>query len=139
MRTAGAALAAAGLAAAPASPLLGLPGAFPVLLGAALVLWFVGLAAAAACLAPPRRAPGLAALGAGVLGWPVVLAYGLSPLWGLLATGAGGGPRHSGRCVSHHPLTATGPASITVASSDQVAQDVIGARLGLLDARDVLR
>jgi hypothetical protein len=89
MRTAGAALAAAGLAAALARPLLGLPGAFPVLLAAALVLWLVGAAAAAACLAPPRRAPGLAALGAGLLGWPVVLAYGLAPLWGVLAAACG--------------------------------------------------
>ncbi len=89
MRVAGAILALAGLVGAAALPLLGRPGAFPLLLLAALVLWLVGAATAAACLAPPRRVPGLAALGAGLLGWPLLLLYGLSPLWGVLAAACG--------------------------------------------------
>ena len=89
MRAAGAALAAAGMAGALAVPLAGLPGAFPVLLGAALVLWLVGAGTAAACVAPPRRGVGLAALAAGVLGWPMLLVYGLAPLWGVLAAACG--------------------------------------------------
>lgn len=89
MRAAGAALVLAGLVGAAALPLLGRPGAFLLLLLSALVLWFTGAAAAAACLAPPRRAAGLAALGAGLLGWPLVLLYGLSPLWGLMAAACG--------------------------------------------------
>jgi hypothetical protein len=89
MRVTGAVLALAGLVGAAALPLLGTPAAFPLLLLAALVLWLVGTAAAAACLAPPRRTPGLAALGAGLLGWPLLLLSGLAPLWGVLAAGCG--------------------------------------------------
>jgi hypothetical protein len=89
MRAAGAALVLAGLAGAAALPLLGRPGAFGILLLCALALWLVGAGTAAACLAPPRRAAGLAALGAGLLGWPLLLLYGLSPLWGLLAAACG--------------------------------------------------
>lgn len=85
MRIAGGVLAAAGLVAALAVPVLGFPGAFPVLLGAALVLWLVGAGAAAASLAPPRPTAGLAAGAAALLGWPVLLTPGLSPLWGALA------------------------------------------------------
>lgn len=59
-------------------PLLGFPGAFPMLLGAA-----------AACVAPPRRAAGLAALAAGFLGWALVLVYTLAPLWGVAAAACG--------------------------------------------------
>jgi hypothetical protein len=89
MRITGAVLALAGLVGGAALPLLGTPGAFPLLLPAALVLWLVGAATAAACLAPPRRTPGLAALGAGLLGWPLLLLSGLAPLWGALAAGCG--------------------------------------------------
>ncbi len=89
MGIAGAVLAAAGLVGALAVPLVGLPGAFPVLLGAALVLWLVGAGTAAASLAPPRPAEGFAALTAGVVGWPMLFAYGLSPLWGALALACG--------------------------------------------------
>jgi hypothetical protein len=89
MRVAGAVLALAGLVGAVALPVLGRPGAFGLLLLAALVLWIVGAATAAACLAPPRRTPGLAALGAGLLGWPLLVLYGLSPLWGLMAAACG--------------------------------------------------
>jgi hypothetical protein len=89
MGAVGVVLAAAGAAAALAVPLLGLPGAFPVLLGAALVLWLVGTAAAAWCVAPPRRASGLAALAAALLGWPLVLVFWLAPVWGGLAVACG--------------------------------------------------
>ncbi len=89
MRVAGGVLATAGVAGALAGPLLGFPGAFPVLLGAAVVLWLVGAGAAAACVAPPRRAPGLAALAAGFLGWALVLVYALAPLWGVVAAACG--------------------------------------------------
>ena len=89
MRVAGVVLALAGLVGAAALPLLGRPGAFPLLMLSALVLWLVGAPTAAACLAPPRRVPGLAALGAGLLGWPLLLVYGLAPLWGLLAAACG--------------------------------------------------
>ena len=89
MRVAGAVLAAAGVVGALAVPLLGLPTAFPVLLGAAAVLWLVGMGTAAACVAPPRRAAGLAALAAGLLGWPMLLVYGLAPLWGVAAAACG--------------------------------------------------
>jgi len=89
MRAAGATLAAAGLAGALAVPLLGLPGAFPVLLACALVLWLAGAGAAAACVAPPRRAAGMAAVAAGLLGWALLLVYGLAPLWGTLAAACG--------------------------------------------------
>jgi hypothetical protein len=89
MRVTGAVLALAGLAGAVALPLLGTPAAFPLLLLAALVLWLVGAATAAACLAPARRTPGLAALGAGLLGWPLLLVYGVAPLWGALAAACG--------------------------------------------------
>jgi len=85
MIAAGVVLAVAAVVGALAVPLLGLPGAFPVLLVAALILWLVGAAVAALCVAPPRRAQGLAALGAALLGWPMLLVYGLSPLWGGLA------------------------------------------------------
>ena len=89
MGVAGALLACAGVAGALAVPLLGLPGAFPVLMAAALVLWLVGAGTAAACVAPPRKGPGLAALAAGILGWPMLLLYAVAPLWGLLAAGCG--------------------------------------------------
>jgi hypothetical protein len=89
MRVAGIVLTGAGVTGALAVPLLGLPAAFPLLLGSAVVLWFVGAGAAAACVAPPRRAPGLAALAAGLLGWPVLLVYGLAPVWGVLAAACG--------------------------------------------------
>ena len=85
MRIAGGVLVAAGIAGALAVPVLGFPGAFPVLLGAALVLWLVGAGAAAASLAPPRLTVGLAAVGAALVGWPVLLVPGLAPLWGSLA------------------------------------------------------
>jgi hypothetical protein len=85
MRTAGLVLTAAGASGAIAVPLLGLPGAFPVLLGAALVLWIGGAATAAWCVAPPRRSSGFAALAAALLAWPLTLRYGLAPLWGVLA------------------------------------------------------
>jgi len=89
MRVAGGVLAAAGLAGALAMPLLGSPGAFPVLLGAAVVLWLVGAGAAAACVAPSRPACGLAALAAGLLGWALILVYALAPLWGVAAAACG--------------------------------------------------
>jgi hypothetical protein len=82
-------LAALGLAGAAAVPALGLPGAFPALLVLALGLWLVGAGTAAAALAPARRTAGLAALGAALLGWPLLLLYGLAPLWGLLAAACG--------------------------------------------------
>lgn len=85
MRIAGAVLAAAGIAGALAVPVLGFPGAFPVLLGAALVLWLVGAGTAAASLAPPRPVPGLAAAAAALLGWPMLAVPGLGPLWGGVA------------------------------------------------------
>lgn len=89
MRVAGSVLAAAGVTGALAVPLLGLPGAFPVLMGASLVLWLVGAGAAAACVAPPRRVPGIAALAAAALGWAVMLSYALAPVWGTLAAACG--------------------------------------------------
>jgi len=89
MRVAGGVLAVAGLAGALAVPVLGFPGAFPVLLGAAVVLWLVGAGAAAACVAPARRTSGLAALAAGLLGWALILVYALAPLWGLAAAACG--------------------------------------------------
>ncbi len=89
MRVVGGVLAAAGVAGAVAVPLLGFPGAFPVLLGAAVLLWLVGAAAAAACVAPPRRVSGVAALAAGLLGWGLILAYALAPLWGVAAAACG--------------------------------------------------
>jgi hypothetical protein len=89
MRIRGTILMLAGVVGALAGPLLGLPGAFPVLLPVALVLWFVGTTTAAVCLAPPRRTPGLAALAASLLGWPLLLLYGLAPLWGALAAVCG--------------------------------------------------
>ena len=103
MRIAGGVLAAAGAVGALAVPLLGFPGAFPVLLGAAVILWLVGVGAAAACVAPPRRTSGLAALSAGFLGWALVLVYALAPLWGVAAAacGAGGGVRSpAATCVT---------------------------------------
>ncbi len=84
MRVAGALIVVLGVVGAVALPILGLPGAFGVLLLAALTLWLVAVPTAAACLAPPRRIAGTAALGSGVLGWPLLLAYPLSPLWGAL-------------------------------------------------------
>lgn len=89
MRIAGGVLVAAGAVGALAVPLLGFPGAFPVLLGAAVILWLVGVGAAASCVAPPRRASGLAALSAGFLGWALVLVYALAPLWGVAAAACG--------------------------------------------------
>ncbi len=90
MRTLGAILVAAGIVGAAAVPLLGFPGAFALLMVAAVLLWFVGIAAAAACLAPARPVQGTSALMAAVLGWPLVLLYGTAPLWGLLAAACGG-------------------------------------------------
>jgi len=89
VRAAGIVLAVAGIAGALAVPLLGIPGAFVVLLASALVLWLVGAVTAAACVAPPRRAAGAAALAAGLFGWGVLLVYGLAPLWGALAAACG--------------------------------------------------
>ncbi|MGE0597889.1 MAG: hypothetical protein AB7J35_12100 [Dehalococcoidia bacterium] len=89
MRIAGGVLTAFGILAAVAMPTVGLPGAFPILLGAALVLWFGGVATAAWCVAPGRLWPGLAALGAAALGWPLILFYGFAPLWGVLAAACG--------------------------------------------------
>ena len=89
MRIAGGVLVAAGLAGALAVPLLGFPGAFPALLGAAVVLWLVGAGTAAACLAPPRRTEGIAAVCAALLGWPLLLVVALAPLWGLAAAASG--------------------------------------------------
>lgn len=89
MRVGGTILTVAGVAGALAVPLLGLPGAFPVLLLVALVLWFVGTATAVACLAPLRRTSGMAALAASFLGWLVMFSYPLAPVWGGLAAGCG--------------------------------------------------
>ncbi len=69
-----------------AVPVLGVPSAFLVLGVAALILWFVGIGAAAACVVPARPRQGIAALIAATLGVPMILAYGFAPLWG--ATGA---------------------------------------------------
>jgi hypothetical protein len=90
MRTLGAILATAGIVGATSVPLLGFPGAFALLMAAALVLWFAGIAAAAVCLAPARPVQGTAGLMAAMLGWPLVLLYGTAPLWGLLAAACGG-------------------------------------------------
>jgi hypothetical protein len=104
MRVAGGLIVAAGVAGALAVPVLGLPGAFGVLLASALVLWFVGAVTAAACVAPPRPAIAAAAIGAGLLGWAVLLLYGLAPLWGALAAACGAvvavGPRIAARLAS---------------------------------------
>lgn len=89
MRIRGTILTVAGVVGALAGPLLGWPGAFPVVSLVALALWLVGTTTAAVCLAPPRRTPGLAALAASLLGWPLVLLYGLAPLWGTLAAACG--------------------------------------------------
>jgi hypothetical protein len=89
MRVVGVVLTAAGTLAAIVVPILGLPGAFPVLMGAALVLWFGGVATAAWCVAPQRLPSGLAALAAAILAWPLILVYGLAPLWGALAATSG--------------------------------------------------
>jgi hypothetical protein len=89
MRTLGAILVAAGILGVVAVPLLGFPGAFALLMVAAVLLWFVGIAAAAACLAPARPVQGAAAAGAAACGWPLVLAYGIAPLWGLVAACCG--------------------------------------------------
>lgn len=89
MRVAGGVLVAAGLVGALAVPVIGIPEAFSVLLGAAVVLWLVGAGAAAASLAPPRRTVGIAALAAALLGWPLLLLTALAPLWGLAAAVCG--------------------------------------------------
>ncbi|MGE3075955.1 MAG: hypothetical protein AB7N24_08720 [Dehalococcoidia bacterium] len=89
MRIAGGMLTVFGVAAALAMPLLGLPAAFPVLMLAALLLWFTGVGTAAWCIAPLRRWPGLGALAAAALAWPVVLFYGFAPLWGIAAAACG--------------------------------------------------
>lgn len=89
MRAAGIALAMAGALAALARPLVGLPGAFPILLGAALVLWLVGIGAAAGAVAPPSRRIALAALGAAVMSWPTIVLFRLAPLWGAVAVVCG--------------------------------------------------
>lgn len=89
MRVVGCILTVTGLLGALAVPVLGFPGSFPVLVAAAVILWFVGTGAAAACLAPARLVPGVAALAAALLGWPIVMIYGLAPLWGLLAVACG--------------------------------------------------
>lgn len=101
-RVAGGLLTAAGVVGALAVPLLGLPGAFPVLLASALVLWFCGAVTAAACVAPARPVAGLAAVGAALLGWPLLLAYGIAPLWGGLAAACGlvVAVRHAPRATS---------------------------------------
>ncbi len=85
MRIAGALLALAGVLAALARPLFGLPAGFPVLLGAALVLWLVGIGTGAASIAPLRRRVGLAALGAALMSWPTIMLFRLAPLWGGVA------------------------------------------------------
>ncbi len=84
MRVAGWLIVLLGLVGALALPVFGLPGAFGVLLITALTLWLVATPTAAACLAPPRKPAGLAALGAGVLSWPLLVVYTFSPLWGSL-------------------------------------------------------
>lgn len=89
MRFAGGLMVIAGIAGALAVPLMGTPGAFAVLSVCAMVLWFTGAITAAACVAPPRRAAGIAAIAGGLLGWPLLLVYGLAPLWGLLAAAGG--------------------------------------------------
>ncbi len=89
MRVTGVMLAVSGAVGAIVVPVLGLPGAFPVLMAAALVLWIGGTATAASCVAPPRPLAGLAALTAALLAWPLVLFYGLAPLWGALAATSG--------------------------------------------------
>ena len=112
MRALGVILIAAGAVGAVAVPLLGFPAALIALMGAAAVVWFVGIAAAATCLAPARPLQGGAAATAAVLGWPMVLVYGLAPLWGLavvvcgvLVSGALTARWPSSRRVSHtvHP------------------------------------
>lgn len=85
MRIAALVLGAAGLLVAVTEPVVGLPEGFPLLLLGALTLWLGGLATAAACVAPPRRAAGLAALGIAGSAWLVVLVFRLAPLWGGLA------------------------------------------------------
>ncbi|MCB0871827.1 MAG: hypothetical protein H6531_10995 [Actinobacteria bacterium] len=85
IRIAGGMLAIAGLGGALARPLLDIPGAFPVLGICALVLWFVGTATAASCLAPPRPISGAAAISAAVLAWPLLFVSGAAPLWGGLS------------------------------------------------------
>jgi hypothetical protein len=89
MRVVGAILVVAGALGALAVPLLGFPGAFPILAAVAVLLWFVGTGAAAACVAPARVLPGIAALMAALLGWPLMLIYGLAPLWGVLVAACG--------------------------------------------------
>ena len=107
MRVTGVLLAVAGVLGAIVVPLLGLPGAFPVLMGAALVLWIGGAATAASCVAPARPLAGLAALTAALLAWPLVLVYGLAPLWGALAAIAGV-VLIVKSSSSHRPLTGSG-------------------------------
>jgi hypothetical protein len=104
MRVAGGALVAAGLVGALAVPLLGLPGAFPVLLAAAVVLWLVGAGVAAASLAPPRRTVGIAAICAALLGFPLLLLFAFAPLWGA-AAGACGLVVATGRVVGLRAAT----------------------------------
>lgn len=89
MRVAGGVLIAAGVVGALAVPVLGIPEALSVLLGASVVLWLVGAGVAAASLAPPRRTVGIAAIGAALLGWPLLLLVPLAPLWGVAAAACG--------------------------------------------------
>lgn len=108
MRLAGALLVTAGLTGAAAPALVGFPGAFMPLLVAALLLWLTGIGTAAASLSPPRPLAGVAALSAGLLGWPLLLASGLAPLWGALAAICGmvvavRGSGDRGRCTSEGP------------------------------------
>lgn len=89
MRIPGVVLVLAGALAAVARPLFGLPGGFPILLGAALVLWLVGIGTGAASIAPSHRRAGLAALCAALMSWPTVLLFRLAPLWGAVAAVCG--------------------------------------------------
>jgi len=88
-RVAGVVIVLAGVAGTVAVPALGLPGAFPVLMLAALVLWFTGVGTAAGCVVPARPRAGVSALVAAVMAWPLIVLHGQAVLWGAVATGCG--------------------------------------------------
>jgi hypothetical protein len=89
MKTLGGIIIAASVIGIIAVPVMGVPSAFLALGVAALVLWFVGIGAAAACVVPARPQQGIAALIAAILGVPLILAYGLAPLWGVMSAVCG--------------------------------------------------
>jgi hypothetical protein len=89
MRVLGIILGMAGILGAVASPLLGFPGSFAVLMPVAVVLWFVGIAATAVSLAPARPLRGIAAAVAAICGWFLLFVYGFAPLWGITAAACG--------------------------------------------------